>query len=220
MSPVVKVPFRDALRDVWSEPRARQFTVFVFVSMLAYSAQDLILEPFAGTLFGYYAGPIDATVGNAERRRVARHDPRGLSQAAQRSPGDGDRCALWAIGGCVASAVSLLRLCARCFSRTAVAARRVGVCARRFERCVRGSCNRFDDGAGRRRSCATRRCAHGRVGRGAGCCVWSRWLPRYRRDRCYASADRFRPVLRMRRCSPAKGCCFSSPVYWHRISIT
>jgi hypothetical protein len=33
---------------VWAEPDARRFTVFVFVSMLAYSAQDLILEPFAG----------------------------------------------------------------------------------------------------------------------------------------------------------------------------
>ena len=49
-------PFRVALREVWSEPAARQFTIFIFVSMLAYSAQDLILEPFAGTVFGFTPG--------------------------------------------------------------------------------------------------------------------------------------------------------------------
>ena len=48
--------FRAALRQVWGEPRARRFTIFVFVSMLAYSAQDLILEPFAGLVFGLTPG--------------------------------------------------------------------------------------------------------------------------------------------------------------------
>ena len=43
-------------REVWAEPEARRFTVFVFVSMLAYSAQDLILEPFAGAVFGFTPG--------------------------------------------------------------------------------------------------------------------------------------------------------------------
>ena len=42
----------EALRQVWGESDARRFTIFVFVSMLAYSAQDLILEPFAGLAFG------------------------------------------------------------------------------------------------------------------------------------------------------------------------
>ncbi|MFZ9314875.1 MAG: MFS transporter, partial [Burkholderiaceae bacterium] len=40
--------FRVALQQVWKESEARHFTIFVFVSMLAFSAQDLILEPFAG----------------------------------------------------------------------------------------------------------------------------------------------------------------------------
>ncbi len=44
--------FREALAEVWAEPKARRFAIFVFVSMLAYSAQDLILEPFAGSVFG------------------------------------------------------------------------------------------------------------------------------------------------------------------------
>ncbi|NJM33978.1 MAG: BCD family MFS transporter [Rhodomicrobium sp.] len=50
------VPFFTALRQIWDEPVARNFTVFVFLSMLAYSAQDLILEPFAGSIFGFTPG--------------------------------------------------------------------------------------------------------------------------------------------------------------------
>ena len=42
-----KGAFSAALAEVWQDPQARVFTIFVFVSMLAYSAQDLILEPFA-----------------------------------------------------------------------------------------------------------------------------------------------------------------------------
>ncbi|GAK32647.1 bacteriochlorophyll synthase 44.5 kDa chain [alpha proteobacterium Q-1] len=48
--------FRAALIEIWGEPKARLFTLFVFLSMLAYSAQDLILEPFAGMIFGYSPG--------------------------------------------------------------------------------------------------------------------------------------------------------------------
>lgn len=50
------VPFRDSLADCWADPQARLFTVFVFVSMLGYSMQDLILEPFAGLVFGLTPG--------------------------------------------------------------------------------------------------------------------------------------------------------------------
>jgi BCD family chlorophyll transporter-like MFS transporter len=50
------VPFRQALTQVWSEANARHFTIFVFVSMLAYSMQDLILEPYAGEIFRYTPG--------------------------------------------------------------------------------------------------------------------------------------------------------------------
>ncbi|MFN3892369.1 MAG: BCD family MFS transporter [Beijerinckiaceae bacterium] len=48
--------FTSAMREVWSEPQTRRFTVFVFVSMLAYNSQDLILEPFAGVVFGMTPG--------------------------------------------------------------------------------------------------------------------------------------------------------------------
>jgi len=48
--------FKSAFKDVYAEPLARQFTLFVFLSMLAYSAQDLILEPFAGAVHGMSPG--------------------------------------------------------------------------------------------------------------------------------------------------------------------
>jgi len=48
--------FRESLADAWADPQARLFTIFVFVSMLAYSMQDLILEPFGGLVFGMTPG--------------------------------------------------------------------------------------------------------------------------------------------------------------------
>jgi MFS transporter, BCD family, chlorophyll transporter len=51
-----KSSFKSALKEVWAEPQARHFTIFVFVSMFAYNAQDLILEPFAGSVFKFTVG--------------------------------------------------------------------------------------------------------------------------------------------------------------------
>ncbi len=47
-----KPPFRVALQEVWQDDTARRFAIFVFVSMLAYSAQELVLEPFGAFVFG------------------------------------------------------------------------------------------------------------------------------------------------------------------------
>ena len=49
-------PLRAVLAEIWADRPARQFTVFVTLSMLAFSAQDLILEPFAGLRFGLSPG--------------------------------------------------------------------------------------------------------------------------------------------------------------------
>jgi BCD family chlorophyll transporter-like MFS transporter len=51
-----RADFRRALTDVLAEPHTRRFAAFVFISMLAYSAQDLVLEPFAGAVFGLTPG--------------------------------------------------------------------------------------------------------------------------------------------------------------------
>jgi len=46
----------EALRALLREPQARAFTVFLFLSMLAFSAQELLLESFAGLVFGFTPG--------------------------------------------------------------------------------------------------------------------------------------------------------------------
>ncbi len=55
--------FTDRLRETWADDEARLFTVFIFLSMLAYSTQDLILEPFAGLLFGFTPGQTTSLSG-------------------------------------------------------------------------------------------------------------------------------------------------------------
>ncbi len=57
------VPFREGLAEVWAEPHARHFTIFVFLSMTAYFMQELILEPYAGLVFGFTPGQSTALGG-------------------------------------------------------------------------------------------------------------------------------------------------------------
>ncbi len=107
--PEPQVPFREAIAQVWDEPAARQFTVFVFISMLAYSAQDLILEPFAGTVHGFtpgestqlsgvqHAGVLLGMIAAAVAgRRLAGHAMGSLRA--------------WTVGGCAVSALALFAL--------------------------------------------------------------------------------------------------------------
>ncbi len=56
-------PFRQGLAEVWSEPRARNFTLFVFLAMTAYFMQELILEPYAGLVFGLTPGQTTSLSG-------------------------------------------------------------------------------------------------------------------------------------------------------------
>ena len=58
-----KVSFKVALRDILADPDAKRFTIFIFLSMLAFSAQDLILEPFAGIIFKYTLGETTSLSG-------------------------------------------------------------------------------------------------------------------------------------------------------------
>jgi BCD family chlorophyll transporter-like MFS transporter len=102
-------PFRVALRQVWMEPGSRHLATFVFVSMLAFSAQDLVLEPFAGTVFGYTPG---------ESTRLAGLQHSGVligmivvallttRRVGEREPS----LRAWTVGGCVGSALVLVAL--------------------------------------------------------------------------------------------------------------
>ena len=54
--PVLRVDqpgFGAACRQLWGEPQARRFTLFLFAAMFAFSAEELLLEPFAGLVFGF-----------------------------------------------------------------------------------------------------------------------------------------------------------------------
>ncbi len=111
-----KVGFRQALDQVWREPAARRFTIFVFVSMLAYSAQDLILEPFAGSVFGY-------TPGSSTKLSGVQHGGvllgmlmvAGAGLLAARNAGKAWATRIgslraWTVGGCIASALAMAAL--------------------------------------------------------------------------------------------------------------
>jgi len=101
--------FGAALSEAWSEPRARRFTVFVFVSMLAYSAPELILEPFAGAVFGLTPGQ-STTLASVQHGGVLA----GMALVAMISTAVGGRgfasMRIWTVGGCAASAVALVNL--------------------------------------------------------------------------------------------------------------
>lgn len=105
------VPFRRALRDVWSEPASRRFALFVFTSMLAYSAQELIIEPFAGAVF--HLTPGESTGLNGTQHMGVLAGMLLVAIGGSLSGGFGTRAMrAWTAGGCLASAAAILLLAA------------------------------------------------------------------------------------------------------------
>ena len=98
-------PFLAALRDVWAEPQARRFAVFVFVSMLAYSAQELVLEPFAGAVFALTPGRSTGLTGLHHAGVLA-----GMGLVALGGVLGIGAMRAWTVGGCLASAGAALAL--------------------------------------------------------------------------------------------------------------
>ncbi|MBU6365407.1 MAG: BCD family MFS transporter [Gemmatimonadetes bacterium] len=94
------VGFREALAAVWQEPAARLFAWFVFVSMFAYSAQDLILEPFAGVAFGMTPGESTRLSGMHHGGVLA-----GMVATALLGSSRG-QLRQWAAAGCALSALA------------------------------------------------------------------------------------------------------------------
>jgi BCD family chlorophyll transporter-like MFS transporter len=97
-------PFKTALAVVWADPIARRFAFFVGLSMLAYSTQDLILEPFAGAVFGLTPGESTAISGVHQAGSLL-----GMLLTAALSTRVGT-LAGWARGGCIASAIALIAI--------------------------------------------------------------------------------------------------------------
>ncbi len=98
-------PFFQALGQIWDEPKARRFTIFVFFSMLAYNSQDLILEPFAGLVFGLTPGQ-STQLGGFQNGGVLT----GMLLAALAGRGKLGSLRTWTIGGCIASSIALANL--------------------------------------------------------------------------------------------------------------
>lgn len=105
------VPFRQAVKEIWAEPLARNFSIFVFVSMLAYSAQDLILEPFAGLVFHMTPGQSTQMSGIQNMGVLLGMILTGAIGGRTTRSGK-SWMAAWAIFGCLGSALALLGLAA------------------------------------------------------------------------------------------------------------
>ena len=101
-----RASFSAVLAEIRSDPVARRFTVFVFVSMLAYSAQELILEPFAGLVYGMSPGQ-SAQLSGVQHGGVLL----GMILVGLFGSRFGDRKSLWmrrwTTAGCVGSAGAL-----------------------------------------------------------------------------------------------------------------
>jgi BCD family chlorophyll transporter-like MFS transporter len=104
-----RVPFRTALGQIWGERQARLFTVFVFISMLAYGAQDLVLEPFAGIVFGMTPGE-STLLSSTQNKGVLLGMLLIGFVCSGRLAGRFGSVRAWTIGGCVASALALATL--------------------------------------------------------------------------------------------------------------
>ena len=107
--PAPPPPLLEALRDTWADAAARRFTIFVFLSMLAYSMQDLILEPFAGLLFAFTPGQSTQLSGLQHAGVLAGMIVVGVGGSAfgARGQGRGGGLQRWIVGGCAGSAVAL-----------------------------------------------------------------------------------------------------------------
>ena len=97
------VPFRKGLAEIWGERTARNFTIFVFLSMTAYFMQELILEPYAGLVFGFTPGQ-STSLASAQNGGVflgmviVGIAATGLRLGSLRA---------WVIAGCLGSATAL-----------------------------------------------------------------------------------------------------------------
>jgi BCD family chlorophyll transporter-like MFS transporter len=98
------VPFKTTLMEVWAEPKARRMTIFIFTSMLAYSAQELVFEPFAGAVLSLTPGESTQLTGLQHSGALM-----GMILVALIGARLGTMQS-WIAGGCIASSLGLCAL--------------------------------------------------------------------------------------------------------------
>ena len=96
--------FAEGLREVWSEPKARIFTIFVFLSMTAYFMQELILEPYAGLVFGFTPGQSTSLSGAQNGGVFIGMLTVGIAATGLRL----GQLRHWVVAGCLGSALTLI----------------------------------------------------------------------------------------------------------------
>jgi BCD family chlorophyll transporter-like MFS transporter len=101
--PEAAPPLLRGLREVWAEPAARAFTVFVFLSMTAYFMQELILEPYAGLVFGFTPGQSTQLSGAQNGGVMLGMILVGVAATGLRLGG----LRAWVVAGCLGSAAAL-----------------------------------------------------------------------------------------------------------------
>jgi MFS transporter, BCD family, chlorophyll transporter len=97
------MPFMEGLREVWAEPKARMFTLFVFLSMTAYFMQELILEPYAGLVFAFTPGQSTSLSGAQNGGVFVGMLLVGIAATGLRI----GSLRGWVVAGCLGSAASL-----------------------------------------------------------------------------------------------------------------
>lgn len=108
-----QIPLSTALRQVWQDPAARRFTGFVALSMLAYSAEEILLEPFAGSVFRMAPGQTAQLTGLQHAGALLGMLLVAVSGARRLAPtfrGMLPSLRGWTVGGCLVSAASLALL--------------------------------------------------------------------------------------------------------------
>ncbi|MFU8862273.1 MAG: BCD family MFS transporter [Rhodobacterales bacterium] len=98
-----RMPFIQGLREVWDEPKARMFTLFVFLSMTAYFMQELILEPYAGLVFAFTPGQSTSLSGAQNGGVFLGMLIVGIAATGLRL----GTLRAWVVAGCLGSAASL-----------------------------------------------------------------------------------------------------------------
>ena len=105
-APASRQPFLQSIGEIWAERHSRNFALFVFVSMFAYSAQELLIEPFAGSVFGFTPG---ATAGLTGLQHAGVLLGMAVVAVGTSFAGayKGAVMRAWTVGGCVASACAV-----------------------------------------------------------------------------------------------------------------
>lgn len=107
-------PFFKGLREVWCERETRNFTLFVFLSMNAYFMQELILEPFAGLVWGFTPGQSTSLSGAQNGGVFLGMLTVGIAATGLKL----GSLRMWVIAGCIGSALSLVAIATGAFTLT------------------------------------------------------------------------------------------------------